>query len=127
MLSRKNTLLRDIIKKISLDKPVSEEYFNQEITPVLMNLRDLAYEHLIVELGEHFTNGLDYIQTARNSDEKFDEHTYEVEVCFDSHLPTHKMYALRDYSPNKLQTLQFFKQLCVEDKLPDFIRLDGYY
>lgn len=106
-------------KKISLDKPVSEEYFNQEITPVLMNLRDLAYEHLIVELGEHFTNGLDYIQTARNSDEKFDEHTYEVEVCFDSHLPTHKMYALRDYSPNKLQTLQFFKQLCVEDKLPD--------
>lgn len=106
-------------KKISLDKPVSEEYFNQEITPVLMNLRDLAYEHLIVELGEHFTNGLDYIQTARNSDEKFDEHTYEVEVCFDSHLPTNKMYALRDYSPNKMQTLQFFKQLCVEDKLPD--------
>lgn len=106
-------------KKISLDKPVSEEYFNQEITPVLMNLRDLAYEHLIVELGEHFTNGLDYIQTARNSDEKFDEHTYEVEVCFDSHLPTHKMYALRDSSPNKMQTLQFFKQLCVEDKLPD--------
>lgn len=106
-------------KKISLDKPVSEEYFNQEITPVLMNLRDLAYEHLIVELGEHFTNGLDYIQTARNSDEKFDEHTYEVEVCFDSHLPTHKMYALRDSSPNKLQTLQFFKQLCVEDKLLD--------
>lgn len=36
---------------------------------MLMNLRDLAYEHLIVELGEHFTNGLDYIQTARNSDE----------------------------------------------------------
>lgn len=106
-------------KKISLDKPVSEEYFNQEIAPVLMNLRDLAYEHLIVELGEHFTNGLDYIQTARNSDEKFDEHTYEVEVCFDSHLPTHKMYALRDSSPNKMQTLQFFKQLCVEDKLPD--------
>lgn len=106
-------------KKISLDKPVSEEYFNQEITPVLMNLRDLAYEHLIVELGEHFTNGLDYIQTARNSDEKFDEHTYEVEVCFDSHLSTHKMYALRDSSPNKMQTLQFFKQLCVEDKLLD--------
>ena len=106
-------------KKISLDKPVSEEYFNQEIAPVLLNLRDLAYEHLIVELGEHFTNGLDYIQTARNSDEKFDEHTYEVEVCFDSHLPTHKMYALRESSPNKLQTLQFFKQLCVEDKLPD--------
>lgn len=106
-------------KKISLDKPVSEEYFNQEITPVLMNLRDLAYEHLIVELGEHFTNGLDYIQTARNSDEKFDEHTYEVEVCFDSHLPAHKMYALRDSSPNKMQTLQFFKQLCVEDKLLD--------
>lgn len=106
-------------KKISLDKPVSEEYFNQEIAPVLLNLRDLAYEHLIVELGEHFTNGLDYIQTARNSDEKFDEHTYEVEVCFDSHLPTHKMYALRESSPNKLQTLQFFKQLCVEDKLLD--------
>lgn len=104
---------------ISLDKPVSEEYFNQKIAPVLLNLRDLAYEHLIVELGEHFTNGLDYIQTARNSDEKFDEHTYEVEVCFDSNLPTHKMYALRDYSPNKTQTLQFFKQLCVEDKLPD--------
>lgn len=106
-------------KTISLDKPISEEYFDQEITPVLMNLRDLAYEHLIVELGEHFTNGLDYIQTTRNSDEKFDEHTYEVEVCFDSHLPTHKMYALRDSSPNKLQTLQFFKQLCVEDKLLD--------
>lgn len=104
---------------ISLDKPVSEEYFNQKIAPVLLNLRDLAYEHLIVELGEHFTNGLDYIQTARNSDEKFDEHTYEVEVCFDSNLPTQKMYALRDYSPNKTQTLQFFKQLCVEDKLPD--------
>lgn len=106
-------------KNISLDKPISEEYFDQEITPVLMNLRDLAYEHLIVELGEHFTNGLDYIQTARNSDDKFDEHTYEVEVCFDSKLATHKMYALRDYSPNKMQTLQFFKQLCVEDKLPD--------
>lgn len=104
---------------ISLDKPVSEEYFNQKIAPVLMNLRDLAYEHLIVELGEHFTNGLDYIQTTRNRDEKFGEHTYEVEVCFDSHLPTHKMYALRDSSPNKLQTLQFFKQLCVEDKLLD--------
>lgn len=104
---------------ISLDKPVSEEYFNQKIAPVLLNLRDLPYEHLIVELGEHFTNGLDYIQTARNSDEKFDEHTYEVEVCFDSNLPTQKMYALRDYSPNKTQTLQFFKQLCVEDKLPD--------
>lgn len=104
---------------ISLDKPVSEEYFNQKIAPVLMNLRDLAYEHLIVELGEHFTNGLDYIQTTRNRDEKFGEHTYEVEVCFDSHLPTHKMYALRDPSPNKLQTLQFFKQLCVEDKLID--------
>lgn len=84
-----------------------------------MNLRDLAYEHLIVELGEHFTNGLDYIQTTRNRDEKFGEHTYEVEVCFDSHLPTHKMYALRESSPNKLQTLQFFKQLCVEDKLLD--------
>lgn len=104
---------------ISLDKPVSEEYFNQKIAPVLLNLRDLAYEHLIVELGKHFTNGLDYIQTTRNRDEKFDEPTYEVEVCFDSHLPTHKMYALRDYSPNKTQTLQFFKQLCVEDKLPD--------
>ena len=104
---------------ISLDKPVSEEYFNQKIAPVLMNLRDLAYEHLIVELGEHFTNGLDYIQTTRNRDEKFGEHTYEVEVCFDSHLPTHKMYALRDPSPNKLQTLQFFKQLCVEYKLLD--------
>ena len=104
---------------ISLDKPVSEEYFNQKIAPVLLNLRDLPYEHLIVELGEHFTNGLDYIQTARNSDEKFDEHTYEVEVCFDSNLPTQKMYALRDYSPNKMQTLQFFKQLCVEDKLLD--------
>ena len=104
---------------ISLDKPVSEEYFNQKIAPVLLNLRDLAYEHLIVELGEHFTNGLDYIQTTRNRDEKFGEQTYEVEVCFDSHLPTHKMYALRDSSPNKMQTLQFFKQLCVEDKLPD--------
>lgn len=104
---------------ISLDKPVSEEYFNQKIAPVLMNMRDLAYEHLIVELGEHFTNGLDYIQTTRNRDEKFKEPTYEVEVCFDSHLPTHKMYALRDFSPNKMQTLQFFKQLCVEDKLPD--------
>lgn len=104
---------------ISLDKPVSEEYFNQKIAPVLLNLRDLAYEHLIVELGKHFTNGLDYIQTTRNRDEKFDEPTYEVEVCFDSDLPTHKMYALRDYSPNKTQTLQFFKQLCVEDKLPD--------
>lgn len=104
---------------ISLDKPVSEEYFNQKIAPVLLNLRDLPYEHFIVELGEHFTNGLDYIQTARNSDEKFDEHTYEVEVCFDSNLPTQKMYALRDYSPNKMQTLQFFKQLCVEDKLLD--------
>ena len=104
---------------ISLDKPVSEEYFNQKIAPVLLNLRDLAYEHLIVELGEHFTNGLDYIQTTRNRDEKFGEPTYEVEVCFDSDLPTHKMYALRDYSPNKTQTLQFFKQLCVEDKLPD--------
>lgn len=104
---------------ISLDKPVSEEYFNQKIALVLLNLRDLAYEHLIVELGEHFTNGLDYIQTTRNRDEKFGEPTYEVEVCFDSDLPTHKMYALRDYSPNKTQTLQFFKQLCVEDKLPD--------
>lgn len=104
---------------ISLDKPVPEEYFNQKIAPVLLNLRDLAYEHLIVELGKHFTNGLDYIQTTRNRDEKFDEPTYEVEVCFDSDLPTHKMYAFRDYSPNKTQTLQFFKQLCVEDKLPD--------
>ena len=94
-----------------LKYPCSEDDF-KEIADVIKSLRDIAYEHIVVELKDYpFT--VRFIQTIRFKD----SNNYLIEFGKEIGEEKPQMFRLTDVEPNKC--LEIFRSVCIDAAEPD--------
>ena len=91
-------------------KSLSIQEFFQIINPILYNLRDLSYEHLLLEIEDN-QSGILFIQTA-----KYDK-VYLLEIGILENNQK-KLYRLKDLSFKQVR--YWFYEVCVLKSFPDF-------
>lgn len=109
-------------KKISLERPMDIENFNEQIAVFIKAMRNLQDEFLIVEFVTGFKHGLGYIQAVRNSYVSGEKPSYEVEVSLKKDTGKwhgQQMFAIRDKTVDAKTTTAIFRRLCVEENLLD--------
>ncbi len=121
-VKQKNYEVDGICEYILLEQPMDEDEFCEKVAKIISALRDIKCEHLVIDFGEKFKHGLEYIQTARNSYIPGEKPGYEVEVSIkkdEGKWPERQMFAIRDELVGAERATEIFRQLCVEDKAPD--------
>ena len=89
--------------------PCSQEEF-EEIADILTNLRDLAFEHLVVEL-EGYGHAMQFIQSIRVGEDLL------IEIALDIGKKRPRIFQMADLED--AAAIDVYRQVCVEGVLPD--------
>ena len=92
--------------------PCSSEDFN-EFEDIIAGLRDISYEHLVVEL-ESYPNHLQFIQTIRYGNDEL----YMIEVGIDTGKENPQIFRIEEQS--LADCISIFKTVCINAASPDF-------
>ncbi len=96
--------------QLSASFPCSDTAF-KEYAGIIKGLRNLAYEHLVVELNG-FPDNLRFIQTIRQDDEK----TFMIEIGLKAGKKT-RLYRLEDVAES--DCIEIFRSVCLDAALPE--------